>query len=235
LVVACPYTHPWVLSCWGSVQIAKIYWLRNPKLTKDLSTSNARTVEVQGHTLVDRTRGLRSRTSVDDKDDVADLKVDGDLGGTTPVSPSGTSAYSHTYGDHDDSRNPRSSQDCGSRWLRTGIQKLCSTMVCSVGDSLLLCSPSGGHAGVREVESGGQGMAGGQEVEGAAREERLVEIGVFSPPKALPYIGGRGCTLPPPQGSPRAVAKGGARVEAARAGRAQPPPNPNPGRPGPGA
>jgi hypothetical protein len=31
-------------------------------------------------------RGLCSHTSVDDEDDVADLKVDGDLGATTPVS-----------------------------------------------------------------------------------------------------------------------------------------------------
>jgi hypothetical protein len=54
---------------------------------------------------------------------------------------------------------------------------------CSGGDLLLLRSPSRGHAGVREVEGSGQGVAGGQEVEGAAREERLVGIGVCSPPK----------------------------------------------------
>jgi hypothetical protein len=57
------------------VQITKIYWLRNPELPKDLSISNVVMVEVQRRTLVDRTRGLRSRTSVDDEDDVADLKV----------------------------------------------------------------------------------------------------------------------------------------------------------------
>jgi hypothetical protein len=62
---------------------------------------------------------------------------------------------------------------------------------------------------VREEEGGGQGMpaarGGGG---GRLREEGLVNC-VFSPPKAPLYIGGRGCTLPPPQGNPRAAAKGG--------------------------
>jgi hypothetical protein len=58
----------------------------NPNLPKDLSISNAVTVGVRTRTLVDRTWGLRSRTSIDNKDDIADLKVDGDLGATTPVS-----------------------------------------------------------------------------------------------------------------------------------------------------
>jgi hypothetical protein len=44
---------------------------------------------------------------------------------------------------------------CGSRRLWTGIRKLCNTTACGDGDSLLLRSPSGGHAGVRE--GGGQG------------------------------------------------------------------------------
>ena len=34
-----------------------------------------RTTEIEIHTLVDRKRGLRSRTNVDDEDDEADLKV----------------------------------------------------------------------------------------------------------------------------------------------------------------
>jgi hypothetical protein len=71
---------------WGSVQITKIYWLRNPEFPKDLSTSNVVTVEVQRRTLVDRTRGVRSRTRVDNEDNVADLKVDGHLEATTPFS-----------------------------------------------------------------------------------------------------------------------------------------------------
>jgi hypothetical protein len=64
----------------------KIYWLHNLELPKDLSTSNAVMVEVRRHTLVDRMQGLRSHTSVGDEDDVADLKVEGDLGETTPMS-----------------------------------------------------------------------------------------------------------------------------------------------------
>jgi hypothetical protein len=71
---------------WGSVQITKIYWLRNPKFPNDLSISNAIMVEVRRRILVDRTHGLCSRTSVDDEDDVANLKVNGDLGAMTPVS-----------------------------------------------------------------------------------------------------------------------------------------------------
>jgi hypothetical protein len=39
----------------------------------------------QQHTLVDRTRGLRSRISVDDEANVADLKVVEELGATTPA------------------------------------------------------------------------------------------------------------------------------------------------------
>jgi hypothetical protein len=76
--------------------------------------------------------------------------------------------YSHLHGDHDDSRNPRSSQDCRSRWLGTGIQKLCSTTTCSGGGSPSPTQPSGrphgsesgggrrpGEASVQEVEVGG--------------------------------------------------------------------------------
>jgi hypothetical protein len=55
-------------------------------MPKDLSISNAITVGVRTRTLVDQMRGLRSRTSVDDEDDVADLKVDEHLGAMTPVS-----------------------------------------------------------------------------------------------------------------------------------------------------
>jgi hypothetical protein len=57
------------------------------------------------------TRGLRPRTSIVDEDDVADLKVVKILEQRQRYRTSGTSAYSHTYGDHDDSRNPVSSRD----------------------------------------------------------------------------------------------------------------------------
>jgi hypothetical protein len=55
-------------------------------------------------------QGLRSRTSVDDEDDVANLKVVKFLEQRLRHHTSGTFAYSHTYGDHDDSRNPVSSR-----------------------------------------------------------------------------------------------------------------------------
>jgi hypothetical protein len=49
------------------------------------------------------TRGLRFRTSADVEDVVADLKVVKNLAQQLRHRTSGTSAYSHTYGDHDDS------------------------------------------------------------------------------------------------------------------------------------
>jgi hypothetical protein len=48
-------------------------------------------------------RGLRSRISVDDEDDVGNLKVVKILEQRLRHRMSGTSAYSHTYDDHDDS------------------------------------------------------------------------------------------------------------------------------------
>jgi hypothetical protein len=56
-------------------------------------------------------QGLRSRTSVDDEDNVADLKVVKILEQQPRHRKSDTFVYSHTYGDHDDSRNPISSRD----------------------------------------------------------------------------------------------------------------------------
>jgi hypothetical protein len=56
-------------------------------------------------------QGLCSRTSVDDEDNIADLKVAKILEQRLRHRTSGTSAYSHTYGNHDDSRNPISSRD----------------------------------------------------------------------------------------------------------------------------
>jgi hypothetical protein len=44
--------------CWGSVQITKIYVLRNPELPKDLSISNAITVGVLDTYLEDRNAGI---------------------------------------------------------------------------------------------------------------------------------------------------------------------------------
>jgi hypothetical protein len=86
------------------------------------------------------------------------------------------------YGNQDDSWNPHSSRDAEVEAL-TGIQKLRSTTACSGGDSLLLRSPLGDHAGVREVEGSVQEGRCTKEEEVAAREERHVAIDVFSPPK----------------------------------------------------
>jgi hypothetical protein len=55
-------------------------------------------------------QGLRSRTSIDDEDDIANLKVMKILEQRLRHRTSGTSAYSHMYGDHDDSRYPYSSR-----------------------------------------------------------------------------------------------------------------------------
>jgi hypothetical protein len=81
------------VACWGSVQITKINWLHSPELPKDLSLSNVVTVEVLRRTLVDRTRGLRSHSSIGDEDDVADLKVVKILEQRLRCRTSGTSAY----------------------------------------------------------------------------------------------------------------------------------------------
>jgi hypothetical protein len=54
---------------------------------------------------------LHPRTNVDDKDDVADLKVMKILEQRLRHCMSGTSTYSHTYGNHDNSQNPVSSRD----------------------------------------------------------------------------------------------------------------------------
>jgi hypothetical protein len=146
------------------------------------------------------------------------------------IRTSGTSAYSHTYDDHDDSQNPCSSQDCGSRWRWTGIQKLHSTTACSGGEISHLRSPSGGHAGERERYGGGRRPGGG-----GGRwpgEEGLVELccALLSWAPSL-Y---RGCTLAPSprhQGWLPREEKGGGGW--GRWGQADPQ-NPNPGQPVPG-
>jgi hypothetical protein len=70
------------------------------------------------------TRGLRSRTSVAVEDVVADLKVVKNLAQRLWHRTSGTSAYSHTYGDHDDSQNPVSSRDAEVEALEQGSETL---------------------------------------------------------------------------------------------------------------
>jgi hypothetical protein len=63
-------------------------------------------------------------------------------------------------------------------------------------------------ARVREVEGGGQGWLAARRW--AARDRRGSWMScVLSSPWGPLYIGGGGCTLPPPQASPRAATKGG--------------------------
>jgi hypothetical protein len=142
-------------------------------------------------------RELHSRTSIDDEDDIANLKVVKILDQRLRCHTSGTSAYSHMYGDHDDSQNPRSSQDCGSRWRWTGIRKRRSTTACSGGVISHLRSPSGGHVG--EIEGGGRrpgeaGAPGG--VGGRPGEEGLVELVCSLLSWGPLYIGGGGAPYP---------------------------------------
>jgi hypothetical protein len=131
---------------------------------------------------------------------------------------SGTFAYSHTYGDHDDSRNPHSSQDCGSRWRWTGIRKLCSTTACS-GGTQPFARPHG-----RERGGGGRrpGVGGWWQPEGGGARGTCV-----SPPPLGPlYIGGRGAPLPLHQGSQGRAAKERSRAAAALWGWGQAGPKP---------
>jgi hypothetical protein len=127
--------------------------------------------------------------------------------------------------DHDDCRNPRSSQDCKSRWRRTWIWKLCSTTACSGGVISHPRSPSGGHAG--EGEGGGgrrPGGGGGRRLEGGGARGTCVS----SPPLGPLYLGGGGAPYPLHK-PPMAAAKGGAKGAAARARASRPSPrNPKP-------
>jgi hypothetical protein len=90
-------------------------------LPKDLSISNVVTVRSFGY-VPSKTEmcGLRSRISVVVEDFVADLKVAKNLEQRLRHRTSGTSAYSHTYGNHDDSRNPVSSRDAEVEALEQG-------------------------------------------------------------------------------------------------------------------
>jgi hypothetical protein len=151
-------------------------------------------------------RGLRSRTSVNDEDDVADLKVVKILDQRLCCHMSGTSAYSHTYGDHDDLRNPRSSQDCGSRWRWTESGNSAARRRAAVVRSL-------SYAALRGVTRERGGGGGGQrprrwrwtaakEVEGGGQveEESFQARGIVCAPPSLgpPLYRGEECTLAPP-------------------------------------
>jgi hypothetical protein len=114
-----------------------------------------------------------------------------------------TSAYSHTYGDHDDPRNPRSSRDCGSIWLRMGSETPQHDDVqwwCRLAPT----QPFGRPREREKKEIGGGG--------GAPRRrgelKRLVGLYVASLSSRAPLYSGEEVPLPLHQGTPRAVAKG---------------------------
>jgi hypothetical protein len=111
---------------------------------------------------------------------------------------SDTSMYSHTYGDHDDSQNPRSSQDCGSRWRWTGsrnsIARLCAAMMRSPTYPAL--REATWDRGRKVEVAGGQGGRGRWLGGGG-----LMELCIPLLPWGLLYIGGRDATLPLPQGT----------------------------------
>jgi hypothetical protein len=73
---------------------------------------------------------------------------------------------------------------------------------------LLLRSPSGGHVGVREVEGDGQRRPSTRRWRWAARRGGACGTCVSPPLLGPPLYRRWGCTLPPPQGSPRVAAKG---------------------------
>jgi hypothetical protein len=92
-------------------------------LPKDLSISNTITVRSFGHVPSNtKTRGLHSRTSIAIEDVIADLKVAKNLAQRLRHHTSGTSVYSHRYGDHDDSQNPVSRRDAEVEALEQGSE-----------------------------------------------------------------------------------------------------------------
>jgi hypothetical protein len=104
-------------------------------------------------------RGLRSRTSVAVKDDIADLKVVKILEQRLQHRTSGTSAYSHTYGDHDDSWNPVSSRDAEVEDFEQGSRNSATRRRVAV---VILVSYAALLGATRERERERQGRRPGQ-------------------------------------------------------------------------
>jgi hypothetical protein len=201
-------------------------------LPKDLSISNVVTVRSFRH-VPSKTemQGLHSRTSVAVEDVVADLKVIKNLEQRLRHRTSGTSTYSHTYDDHDDSQNPFSSRDAEVEALEQGSRNSATRRRVTV---VIPISYAALREAMREREVGAVDHRRLAHLGGGRRRPwreacgiivcHLCTWGPF-------YIVGRGCTLPPPQGT-----KGGGQREGEGAGgqglAGQG--NPNPGRPGPG-
>jgi hypothetical protein len=147
---------------------------------------------------------------------------------------SGTYVYSHMYGDHDDSRNPHPSQDAVVDSFVQGSGNSAARRLATVA---IPFSYRALREATRERERWRAMAKGGRrtkEIEVAAREERHMGNWCVLSPKSTSLYRGRGCTLPPPQGSPRAAARGGEGGGDQGWGGPAGPQNPNPGRPEPG-
>jgi hypothetical protein len=141
--------------------------------------------------------GLRSCTSID----VPDLKVMKFLEQWLWRHTSGTSAYSHMYGDHDDLQNSRCSHNCGSRlrWTesRNFVARRLAAVVWSLSCAALRGVTRERERGVEEV--GGQGYEGGGQVEEESIQGSWNCLCSSSP--RPPLYSGEGVHLNLPQGS----------------------------------
>jgi hypothetical protein len=140
---------------------------------------------------------------------------------------SGTSAYSHTYGDHDDSRNPVSSRDAEVDGFGQGSGNSATWRRVAV---VIPVSYVALWEATQERERGrgrwpGLGRCTMRWWE-EAMEEGSWDVLFISPPGAPLYIVGRGCTLLLPQGTRRRQPRRRRRAAAATAGAVHPPQKP---------
>jgi hypothetical protein len=200
-----------------------------PRFPKDLYISNVLRVRSFGRVpSKTETWGLRSRTSVAVEDVVADLKVAKDLAQRLWHRTSSTSTYSHTYGDHDDSRNPVSSWGAEVEALEQGFENSATRRRVAV---VILVSYAALREATRERERVRSRAADQRRPVhlGGVRRRSWREARENSVLRALQgglCIVGRGDPYPSSRHQGRWTKGGGSR----RPGLG----NPNPGRPGPG-
>jgi hypothetical protein len=142
-----------------------------------------------------KTRGLRSRTSVDDEDDVADLKVTKILEQRLRHRMSGTSAYSHTYMDHNDSRNPVSSRDAEVDGFGQGSENSLKQWRAAVMIPVSYAALRGATREREKQRAVARARPAHQEVIGGGRGGGLVGCVVHLSPWDPLLYSGEGCTL----------------------------------------
>jgi hypothetical protein len=146
-----------------------------------------------------------------------------------------TSVYSHTYGDHDDSRNPVSSRDVEADGFGQGSENSATRRHVMV---VILVSYAALREATQERErqrAVARARPAHKEVVGGGRGGGLAGCVVHLSSWDPLYIVGRGCTLTPPPRHQEATAKEEEKCGDGQGwGQAGPPENPNPGRPGPG-